>query len=80
MLLKTYKTVFRNLSVRPGKIFSEPGLAWKAALKRPKLELLIDIGMLLMVQIGVRSRTCPSINRYVNDNNAYMKNYDKENE
>ena len=33
MLLKTYKTVFRNLSVRPCKMFSECGLAWKAALK-----------------------------------------------
>ena len=49
MLLKTNETVLRNLSVRPYKIFSEPALAWKVAFKRPKLELLIDIGMLLMV-------------------------------
>ena len=43
-----------------------------------KLELLIDIDMLLMVQKGIRSRTCPSVNRYVNDNNKYMKDYDKK--
>ena len=80
MLLKTYKTVFRNLSVRPCKIFPEPGLPGKVALKRSKLQLLIDIGMLLMVQKGIRSRTCPSINTYVNDNNKYMKDYDNKNE
>ena len=36
--------------------------------------------MLLMVQKGIRSRTCLSINRYVNDNNIYLKDYDKKNE
>ena len=34
--------------------------------------------MLLMVQKGIRSRICPSIDRYVNNNNKYMKDYDKK--
>ena len=41
-----------------------PGLAWKAALKntKVKLDLLTDIGMLLMVEEGIRGGICHSIN------------------
>ena len=44
--------MFRNLSTRSCKVFSAPGLAWEAALKKTKvdLELLTGIDMLLMVE------------------------------
>ena len=40
----------------PVKFLSALGLAWQAALKKTevKLELLIDIDMLLMVEKGIR--------------------------
>ena len=36
--------------------------------------------MLLIVESGIRSGVCRSINRYATPNNKYMKNYDKGNE
>ena len=82
MLLKTYKHVFRNLSIRLCKISLRTWISMESSFRKTevKLELLIDIDMILMVQKGIRSRTCPSINRYVNDTNKYMKDYDKKNE
>ena len=49
------------------KILSAPRLAWKAALKKTevKLDLLTDIGMLLMVEKGTSGRTCHCIYWYV---------------
>ena len=40
----------------PTKVFSAPGLAWQAALKKTKvkLDLLTKIVLLLMVEKGVR--------------------------
>ena len=60
-------------------ILSASGLAWEACLRKTgvKLELLIDIDMLLMVQNGIRGGICQVIHRYVKANNKYMKNYDK---
>ena len=48
--------MFRNLSTRSYKVFSAPGLAWEAALKKTKvdLELLTGIDMLLMVEKRIR--------------------------
>ena len=48
--------MFRNLSTRSCKVFSAPGLAWEAALKKTKvdLELLTGIDMLLMVEKRIR--------------------------
>ena len=40
-----------------------------------KLELLTDIGMLLMVEKGVRGEIC-----HATTNNKYMKEYNKDNE
>ena len=56
--------------------------AWKAALEKTevKLELLIDIDMLLMVKKGIRGGTCHAIHWYAKANNKYMKDYDKNNE
>ena len=62
----------------PIKIFSDPGLAWQAALKKIKveLELLTAMDMLLRVEKGIRGGISPSNNRYAKANNRYMKNYD----
>ena len=40
----------------PANFLSAPGLAWPAALKKTKvkLDLLIDIDMLLLVEKGIR--------------------------
>ena len=58
---------------------SAPGLAWQACLKKTgvKLELFVDIDMLLMVEKGIRGGICYAIHRYTKGNNRYMKNYDK---
>ena len=45
-----------------------------------KLDLLIDIDILLMVERRIRGGTCHSIYRYVKANNKYMKTYDKNKE
>ena len=58
---------------------SAPGLAWQSCLKKIGiiLELLTDVNMLLMVQKGIRGGIGHAIHRYVEANNKYMKNYDK---
>ena len=45
------------------KYLSAPGLAWQAALKKikVKLELSINIDMLLMVEKGIRGGICHAI-------------------
>ena len=62
--------------------FSAPGLACQAALKKAeiKVELLTDTDMLLMVEKGIRIRTCHAIHRYGKGNNKYLKDYDKNKE
>ena len=66
----------------PAKFLSAPGLAWQANLKntKVKLDLLIDIDMLLMIEKGIRGGKYHSIYWYVKPNNIYMKNYDKNKE
>ena len=66
---------FRNRYLKiyeldPAKFLSAPGLAWQAALKKAKvkLDLLIDIDMLLMVEEGIRGGICHSIYRYAKTN------------
>ena len=63
----------------PAHFLSAPGLAWQAYLKKTwvKLELLTDIDMLLMVEEGIRGRTCQAVYRYAKANKKYIKNYDK---
>ena len=55
----------------PAKFLSTHGLAWQTASKKTKLklDLLTDIGMLLMVQKGIRGGIYHSIHRYAKANN-----------
>ena len=75
MCLKIYE-------LNRGKFLSAPALAWQAAFKKSKVKLglLSDIGMLLMVEKGIRGGICHSIYRYAKANNKYMKDYDKNRE
>ena len=60
---------------------SAPGLGWQTASKRPKkLNLLIDIDMLLMLEKGIRGVMCHFIYWYAKANNKCMKYYDKNKE
>ena len=63
----------------PEKFLTAPGLVWEGALKKAKvkLDLLIDIDMLLMVENGIRGGICHAIHQFVKTNNKYMKDYDK---
>ena len=49
----------------PDHFLTAPVLAWEAALKKTKvkLDLLTDMGMLFMVQKGIRGEICYSIHR-----------------
>ena len=78
---------FRNMCLEiykldPGKFALAPLLACQASLKKTKvkLDLLIDIDMLLMLGKGIRRGICHSIYRYAKANNKYMKDYDKNKE
>ena len=78
---------FRNMYIKvydldPDHFLSAPGLAWQAYLRKTefRLELLIDVDMLLMVEKGIRGRLCHAIYRYAKANNKYMKNYNKDKE
>ena len=70
--------MYWNIWTLPCSFLSAPGLAWQACLKktRVKLELLIDIDLLLMVEKGIRGGICHTIHRYAKANNKCMKNYD----
>ena len=66
----------------PVKHFSVPGLAWQVALKKTEvtLELLTNIGMLLIVETGIRGGICHAIYQYEKATKKYMKDYDKNKE
>ena len=78
---------FRNICTKiyeldPAKFLSAPGLAWQTALKKTnvKLDLLVDIDVLVMVQKGRRGWLYHSICRYTKANDKYMKDYDRNKE
>ena len=63
----------------PLYFLSAPGLAWQACLKKTEvnLELLTDVGMLLMIEAGIGGGMCQSLHIYAKANSKYMTNYDK---
>ena len=66
----------------PAHFLSAPGLAWKACLKKTKveLELLTDNDILLMFEEGIRGGMCQATYRHAKANNIYMNNYDENKE
>ena len=64
------------------KTISVPGFAFQSGLKKTevKLELLIDIDMLLMIEKDIREGIYHAIHQYLKTNNKYMKDYDKNKE
>ena len=79
LLLADVFESFRNICIEnynldPAYYYTAPSLAWDACLKitDAKLELLIDIDMLLMVEKGIRGGVSMISNRYGKANNKYM--------
>ena len=70
---------FEIYELDPAYFLSALGLAWQVCLKKTeiRLELLIDVDMLLMVGKGISGGICYAINIYANANNKYMRNDDK---
>ena len=66
----------------PAHYFSSPGLAWDAMLKMTgvKLDLISDINMENMIQMGMRGGISTIIHRHEKANNKYMKDYDPDKE
>ena len=64
-LLTDVSENFRNMSLKKyelyfAKLLSAPAFAWQAALKKAKvkLDLITDIGMLLMAEQGISGGIC----------------------
>ena len=76
------KVCLKIYQLDPAKFVSAPELAWKAALKKTKveLELLTDIELLLMVEKGITGGICHPVTRFAKANKKYMKDYDKNKE
>ena len=76
--------IFRKMCLdiywlNPAYFVSAPGLAWEACLKKTKvkLELLTDVGMILMFEAGIRGGISKATHKYATANKKYMKNYNK---
>ena len=68
------KVCLDNYGLDPAHFYTAPGLAWKACLKktRIRLELLLDLDMLLMFERGIRGGITQSVHRWAKANNPYM--------
>ena len=87
LLLANVFENFRYMCIKayeldPTHFLSPPGLAWEACLKKTevKLELLVDVDMLLMVEKEIRGGICHAIHQYAKANNKYMMDYNKDEE
>ena len=66
----------------PAYFLTSPGLSWWAYLKKAGviLELLADENMFLTYEQGICGGICNKVHSYVEVNNKYMKNYDRNKE
>ena len=64
----------KNYDLDPAHSYTAPGLAWKACLMktRIRLELLLDLDMLLMFERAIRGGITQSVHRWAKANNPYM--------
>ena len=76
------KICLKTYYLDPLKFLSAPGLACQAALEKTelKLELLTNVGMLLIVEKGIRGGISHAVHRYVKANDKCIKNYDENKE
>ena len=67
-------TCLEHYKFDPAHVYTSPGLAWKACLKKVevKLELLTDPYMLLMFEHRIRGGITKVVHRYMKVNNKYM--------
>ena len=70
LLLANVYENFGNMCIEvyeldPAHFLSAPGLAWQASLKKTgvELELITNVDMLLMIEIGIRGGICHAIHR-----------------
>ena len=68
-------TCRKHYKLDPAHFYTSPVLAWKAFLKctEIKLELLMDLDMLLMFEHGIRDGTTQAVRKYASANNKYMR-------
>ena len=78
---------FRNMRIKvyeldPAHFLSVPGLPWQVCLKKTEVELqlITNVGILLMVEKGIRGGICDAIHRNAKANNKYMIYYDENKE
>ncbi|XP_033762615.1 uncharacterized protein LOC117344073 [Pecten maximus] len=74
-VFEAYRTLnLDNYQLDPCHFYTSPGLAWSAALKMTgvTLELLTDIDMHQMVEMGIRGGVSGIMHRYANANNRYI--------
>ena len=66
----------------PATFVSAPSLACQATLKETqvKLDLITDIGMLLMIEKSIRGGIWNAVYRYAKANNKYMRDNDENKE
>ena len=67
-------TCLRHYLLDPAHFYMALRLAWKACLKKTgvRLELLMDVDMLLMFEKGIRGGITQAVHRYASANNKYM--------
>ena len=81
-LASVFEMCLKSCHLDPVKFLQVSGLAWQAASEKTeaKLELLIDIYMLLTVEKDIREGICNPICQYSKANNKYMNDCDKNEE
>ena len=72
--MKTFEVCLEICQLDAAHFLSASELSYQAASKKTKvkLDLLIDIDALLMIEKGIIGRICLTIYRYVKANNKYI--------